>query len=67
MSEYDDAREARWNAVYGASVAVQAFEQLNSGRGAPESKDFDAFYEEAVTVADMAEEAWERRVKAKRK
>ncbi len=46
-------QQARWLAVYGAFIAVQAQDKIESGRGAPDQEDVDRYVEEASTLADM--------------
>jgi hypothetical protein len=46
-------KQARWLAVYGAFIAVQAQEKLESGRGAPDQDDVNRYVEEAETLANM--------------
>lgn len=49
-----------WVSVFGAFVAVQVQEKLESGRGAPDDDDMDRYVSEAECVADMAIEAVKR-------
>lgn len=46
-------QQARWLAVYGAFIAVQAQAKTNEGRGAPDDDDVKRYVEEAVTLANM--------------
>lgn len=46
-------QQARWLAVYGAFIAVQAQQKMNEGRGAPDQDDVDRYVEEAATLANM--------------
>ena len=48
------SRREHWLAVYGSYVAQQVHQCMIDGR-------VEGFVEEAVTVADMADEAFERR------
>lgn len=50
-------RQERWLSVYGASVATQVQQHLAEGRGAPDDGQMIRIVEEAVTIADMAEDA----------
>jgi hypothetical protein len=53
-------RQERWLSVYGAFVAQQVQQCIIEGRGAPDEKAMQGYVEEAITVADMAEEAFEK-------
>ena len=46
-------QQARWLAVYGAFVAVQAQQKMSEGRGAPDQDDVNRYVEEAETLANM--------------
>jgi len=53
-------REARWCAVYGATVAVMCRERFEDGRGPASEANMDVITEEACAVAEAAEAAWNR-------
>lgn len=50
--EYDGFRQQKWLAVYGAYLALQAFEYAKRGEGIP-SEVMEGFKEEARTVAEL--------------
>ena len=50
-------RHAIWISTFGAFVALQVQERIQSGRGPPEEVDMDRFVEEAEAVADMARDS----------
>lgn len=53
----DDDPKAKWNAVYGAALALQV-ERYHEREGtAPGPKDFVGMVEEAEAIADCAAEA----------
>jgi hypothetical protein len=49
-------KKLRYNAVYGAMVAIQVQEHFAEGKGAPDFETMRHFVEEAYAVADLAEE-----------
>lgn len=54
-------KELRYNAVYGAFVALQVRDRMKEGHGPPDCNLMRNFVEEAYAVADLAQEAqqWE--------
>lgn len=55
--DLESFQQARFLAVYGASVALQAQRKFDDGRGAPTQEDVKRYVEEATTLANMAAEA----------
>ncbi len=59
-TEESKMKDQKWHAVYGAYVALQVAQRMQEGRGAPGEKDFENYVEEAITVADMSKEAYDK-------
>ena len=52
----DEFKQHRWLAIYGASVAVQAHQNLMDGKGHVLPEDMKHIMEEAGAVADLEAE-----------
>jgi hypothetical protein len=62
MTSYLDQipRENLWAAVFGASVARYAHDQIERGEGPPDDAAMDNFVEESEAIADLALKSWDK-------
>jgi len=56
----EDNREARWIAIYGTSVTMQVWQQINEGRGPPGPDDMRRIIGESCAIADNENELAEK-------
>lgn len=59
-------RRSRWRAVYGAVVAHYATSRIEGGLGPADDAQMDDIVEEAMAVADHAEESFQRHAALRR-
>ena len=59
---FDDYKQIRWLAIYGAMIAHQVVERQDRGLSPPDEEIMERFIEEAGAVADLHDEAEKQRL-----